>query len=350
MLTAVSHYGMRRFFAQMKQKRLRFGAVLIMIVPVCFILCLCLGRMSLSPAEVLKAILSRLTDSVECSAQTYTVVWSMRVRRLLTAAVTGIGLSVSGCIFQSIFSNPLATPDTLGVASGASFGAVLAMLLGMGTAGTQLMALAFGFIAVVLTELSSHGTGNHVSTTILAGIMVGSLFNALISLIKFTADTESQLPAITYWLMGSMESTGYEQLAVGGLPVMVCTLVLLLMRWRLNLLTLSEEEALSTGVNLKRLRTVAQLCATILTASCVSMCGQVGWVGLLVPHICRMCVGSNSASLLPATIGTGAVFMMLVDTFARTVSPKEIPISVLTAVLGAPFFIYLLRKKGRWGI
>ena len=209
MLTAVSHYGMRRFFAQMKQKRLRFGAVLIMIVPVCFILCLCLGRMSLSPAEVLKAILSRLTDSVECSAQTYTVVWSMRVRRLLTAAVTGIGLSVSGCIFQSIFSNPLATPDTLGVASGASFGAVLAMLLGMGTAGTQLMALAFGFIAVVLTELSSHGTGNHVSTTILAGIMVGSLFNALISLIKFTADTESQLPAITYWLMGSMESTGY---------------------------------------------------------------------------------------------------------------------------------------------
>ena len=325
--------------------------IFLIVSPIlCFFVCLCLGRMAISPADAVTSILSKLGFSGVVSKQTDTVIWSIRVPRLILAAIAGMGLSVSGCTFQSLFSNPLATPDTLGVASGAGFGAALAFLLGFEMVGVQLAALGFGLLAVIITAMSGKGLGDSRNTPILAGIMVGSLFNALISFIKFTADTESQLPAITYWLMGSMESAGYQSLLIGVPPIIICTLILYLLRWRMNLLPLSEDEAISAGVNLKELRITTEFCATLITASCVAMCGQVGWVGLLVPHICRMKFGSNHVSMLPACISTGAVFMMLVDTAARTVSPKEIPISVLTAVIGVPFFIYLLRKNRRLGL
>lgn len=325
--------------------------ITLMILPLlCFVVCLCLGRMMITPADVFQTFFAKIGLSKPVSGQIDAVIWSMRIPRLILAAITGIGLSVSGCTFQSLFSNPLATPDTLGVASGASFGAALALLLGFGMIGVQFTALAFGLLAVVFTGLSGYGIGNSRNTPILAGIMIGSLFSSLVSLVKFTADTESQLPAITYWLMGSMESAGYDSLLIGAPPIMICTVILLLLRWKMNLLPLSEDEAASSGVNMKALRLTSVICATMITASCVSMCGQVGWVGLLVPHICRMKFGSNNVSLLPASVGVGAAFMMLVDTAARTVSPKEIPISILTAIIGAPFFIYLLRKNGGWNL
>ncbi len=339
----------------------RYKAAFVILPIICFFICLCLGRMSISPGEVLSSILGRLGSfgkllsdagigTEAANAQVDTVIWSIRTPRLVLAAFVGMGLSVSGCAFQSLFSNPLATPDTLGVASGASFGAALAMLLGARMIGVQVTALAFGLIAVMLTSLSGRGIGNSKNTPILAGIMIGSLFSALVSFIKFTADTESQLPAITYWLMGSMEGASLESLLLGAPPLIICTVIILLLRWRMNLLPLSDDEAVSSGVNLRLLRTVIELCATVITASCVSMCGQVGWVGLLVPHICRMKFGSNHVTLLPASVSIGAVFMMLVDMAARTISPKEIPVSVITAVIGAPFFIYLLRRKGGWNL
>ena len=329
----------------------RSRLLLIILLPaVCFAVGLCTGRMVIRPAEVAQSLLSRLGLAPAVSAQIDRVIWSMRFPRLILAVVVGAGLSVSGCTFQNLFSNPLATPDTLGVASGASFGAALALLCGFGMTGVQISALAFGLLAVSLTGLSGLGLGNGRSTPILAGIMISSLFSSLVSLVKFTADTESQLPAITYWLMGSLESAGFDSLMLGAPPVVVCTIVLLLLRWRMNLLPLSEDEAVSSGVNVRRLRLVSQLCATMITASCVSMCGQVGWVGLLVPHICRMRTGGNNVALLPASVGIGAAFMIVVDTLARTVSPKEIPISILTAIIGAPFFIYLLRRNRRWGL
>lgn len=322
---------------------------LIALPPVCLVICLIIGRMLISPGDVFGAVFSRLGLAAGVPARIDTVIWSMRLPRLILATAVGAGLSVSGCTFQGLFSNPLATPDTLGVASGASFGAALALLFGFGLVGVQLTAFGFGLLAVGITALVGTGLENR-NTPILAGIMVGSLFSALVSLVKFVADAESQLPAITYWLMGSMESAGYRSLLWGIPPILLGTVILLLLRWRMNLLPLSPDEAITSGVDLAKLRFSARVCATMITASCVSMCGQVGWVGLLVPHICRMRFGDNNEILLPASVSIGASFMMLVDTAARSLSPKEIPISILTAILGAPVFIYLLRRSGRWGL
>lgn len=309
---------------------------------------LCIGRMAISPYEVLRSAAARLSGGQALDDTVETVLWRIRLPRVLLAALCGAGLSVAGCVFQSLFANPLATPDTLGVASGAGFGAVLGLLLGLPLLGGQGISLAFGVLAVVLTGLSGTGRGRGLNGVVLAGIMIGSLFTALISLVKFTADTETQLPSITYWLMGSLGAAGYNTLLLGAPPVLLGVLILFLLRWRLNLLPLGEEEAAVSGVNIPRLRAVTVLCATAITASCVSMCGQVGWVGLLVPHFCRMLFGSDHRALLPSCVLLGAAFLTAVDTAARSVSAAEIPISVLTAIIGAPFFIVLMRRSGRW--
>ena len=322
--------------------------ILIILPAAVFFICLCLGRMYISPKDVLSAIAGKRETASDPASRTITVIRSIRIPRLILAAVTGTGLSVAGCTFQNLYRNPLATPDTLGVASGAGFGACLALIAGFDMKGVQISALLSGLSAVILTRLSGIGSKNEKHTPVLAGIIIGSLFNSLISLVKFAADTESQLPAITYWLMGSMESAGYDSLRLGVPPVIICTAVLLLLRWKMNLLPLSEDEAVSLGVNIRALHPVCELCAAMITASCVSMCGQVGWVGLIVPHICRMIYGGNNVSLIPACVSIGAAFMMAIDTAARTVSPKEIPISVLTAIAGAPFFICLLKRRGGW--
>ena len=274
--------------------------------------------------------------------------WNIRFPRILLAILCGAGLSAAGLTYQSLFSNPLATPDTLGVASGASFGAALGILIGFDMIGVQLFSLLFGFAAVVLTVLTGGKNKRGMNTTILAGIMIGSLFSALVSFVKFTADTDTKLPAITYWLMGSLDSASYEGLAFGAPPIILGIVVLLLLRWRLNILPLSDEEARSTGVNIRLLRTIAIACSTMITASVISMCGQVGWVGLLVPHICRMWLGNDHRKTLPASVFIGAAFMIAVDTAARSMSAAEFPVSILTAIIGAPFFIFLMRRKGGW--
>jgi len=332
----------------MKTGKLNAGwhlALLILPILTGFI-CLCIGRIPLSPAEVFGA----LSGNPQLSDMTRMTVWNLRLPRILLAALAGAGLSTAGCAFQSLFANPLATPDTLGVASGASFGAALGLLLGLPLLGVQLTALLMGGAAVALTWLAGTGKSRGLSTVVLAGIMMGSLFNALVSLVKFVADEESQLPAITYWLMGGLNNAAFETLLMGAPPILAGILLLYLLRWRMNLLPLSEDEARSSGVSIPRLRGIVVVCATLVTASCVSMCGQVGWVGLLVPHMCRMKFGSNHLSLLPASISFGATFLILVDTVARSASAQEIPISILTAVIGAPFFIILMRKSGGWSL
>ncbi|MBR4099097.1 MAG: iron ABC transporter permease [Clostridium sp.] len=326
------------------------GVVLAMLPVLTALVALCIGRMAIHPADVVSSILAKFGVGAPLSLQMETVLWSMRFPRILLACLVGAGLSVAGCTFQSLFSNPLATPDTLGVASGASFGAAAALLFGLGMVGVQLSALAFGVLAVALTTISCTKLNGNRATPILAGIMVGALFNALVSLVKFTADTESQLPEITYWLMGNLESADYFSLVLGAPPILLSILVLWLLRWQMNLLPLAEDEATTSGVNVRLLRRTAQLCATVTTASCVSMCGQVGWVGLLVPHICRMKLGSSHVSLIPASVSIGACFMILVDTAARAVSAKEIPVSILTAIIGAPFFIFLMRRSKGWSL
>jgi len=307
-----------------------------------------IGRMNISFSQILDAALFLFTGEGDVPMNVHMTLWNVRLPRILLALLTGAGLSVSGCAFQSLFANPLATPDTLGVASGASFGAALGILLGFSLVGIQTVSFLFGAIAVFLTWISGSGRGRGLSSVVLAGIMIGSLFSALVSLVKFTADSETQLPAITYWLMGSLEGTGYETLLYGAPPILIGIGILYLIRWRMNLLPLTEDEIRSSGVNITALRGITVICATIITASCVSMCGQVGWVGLLIPHICRMMFGSNHLALIPASICFGAGFMVIVDTAARAASAAEIPLSILTAIVGAPFFIVLMRKSGGW--
>jgi iron complex transport system permease protein len=329
--------------------KLRWKVILPLLPLAAAMAALCIGRISISPQVVWDSFMGHLSGSSSVSAQTEMVLWNIRLPRILLALLAGAGLSVAGCAFQSLFSNPLATPDTLGVASGASFGAALGLLLGADMVGVQILALVFGVAAVILTILSGTRRGQQqLSGVVLAGIMIGSLFTALISLVKFTADTETQLPAITYFLMGSLNSASYKTLVIGAVPILAGIVILLLLRWRMNLLPLSEEEIGAAGVNVRALRGVTILCATAITASCVSMCGQVGWVGLLVPHMCRMKFGNNHLSLLPACVFVGAAFLVVVDTAARSVSASEIPISVLTAIIGAPFFIFLMRSTEGW--
>ncbi len=308
--------------------------------------CLCIGRISYSPQAVWTALFGTQGD-----AQLAIVVQRFRLPRIVMAGLVGAGLSVSGCTLQSLFANPLATPDTLGIASGTSFGAALAFLLGMRLMGVQCMAFAFGLLAVLLTWGASAGKGKAaMQTVVLSGIMTGSLFNALISLVKFAADTESKLPAITYWLMGSMSGAGEESLLWGAPTILLGMVILYLLRWKLNLLPLGEEEAQSLGTNLRALRIVCIACVTAVSAACVSLCGQVGWVGLLIPHICRMAFGANHRALIPASVSIGAAFLMIVDTMARSLSAAELPISILTAIIGAPFFIVLMRRSGGWSL
>lgn len=333
-----------------KDGRLPLGwKILLAAAPVvAAVIALCIGRIGISPKEVFTAIAGKLTGNTAVSVLTEKTLWNLRLPRILLSVLVGAGLSTAGCAFQSLFANPLATPDTLGVASGASFGAALGILLGFNMIGIQTVSLVMGAVAVLLTWLAGFGKSRGLSSIVLSGIMIGSLFTALVSLTKYVADAESQLPAITYWLMGGLDKASYKNLLFGAPPIIIGIVILWLIRWKMNLLPLSEDEARSSGVNIKALRGITVVCATAITASCVSMCGQVGWVGLLIPHMCRMKFGSNHMAVIPASVSIGAVFMIAVDTVARSVSAAEIPVSILTAIIGAPFFILLMRKSGGW--
>ncbi len=310
------------------------------------LICLGIGRYSMSVSETVTTLFSKFTNA-KVDNTAYTVIFNVRLPRIILAAVVGAGLSCAGAAFQGLFSNPLATPDTLGVASGASFGAVLAMLIGGNMIGIQGMALIFGLISCLITFLIGRSSRRgSIVMIVLAGLVVSSVFEALVSLMKYVADPQDELPVITYWLMGSMSRANYKNLVMGIPFIVIGIIIIFALRWRLNILSFNEDEARSLGVNVKILRAAFILASSMITASCVSMCGQVGWVGLLVPHISRMMRGNNNCKVIPVSISLGAFFMIVMDTFARSATASEIPISILTAIIGAPVFIVLLKKTG----
>lgn len=310
------------------------------------LICLGIGRYSMSVSQTVTTLFSRFTNA-KVDNTAYTVIFNVRLPRIILAAVVGAGLSCAGAAFQGLFSNPLATPDTLGVASGASFGAVLAMLIGGNMIGIQGMALIFGLISCLITFLIGRSSRRgSIVMIVLAGLVVSSVFEALVSLMKYVADPQDELPVITYWLMGSMSRANYKNLVMGIPFIVIGIIIIFALRWRLNILSFNEDEARSLGVNVKILRVAFILASSMITASCVSMCGQVGWVGLLVPHISRMMRGNNNCKVIPVSISLGAFFMIVMDTFARSATASEIPISILTAIIGAPVFIVLLKKTG----
>lgn len=305
------------------------------------------GRYGLSAGKLLHMLWTRLTGgAADWSVSDEKVVFAIRLPRIAAAALVGAALAVSGTAYQGMFRNPMVSPDILGASTGAGFGAALAILLGAGYFGISLSAFCFGLLAVAAAWLVSRlSRSDPTVALILAGMMISSLFSAGTSFIKLVADTQQQLPAITYWLMGSLSGTRMKDVTFALLPMALGAVPLLLLRWRVNLLTLSEEEARSMGVNTTALRLVVILCATVLTAASVSVSGMIGWVGLVIPHLSRKLVGSDCRRLLPAAMLLGAIFLLLVDNVSRNLLAVEIPIGILTAFIGAPFFIYLMTRK-----
>lgn len=312
------------------------------------LVCIGIGRYSMSIGESFSVLWNTFTGATgSISPQAYSVVIRIRLPRILLAILCGSGLAVSGAAFQALFTNPLATPDTLGVAAGTSFGAALALLLKLPALGVQVVALLFGLSAVLLSYSISKTRGRTtIIMIVLSGIIIASMFDAFVSLIKYVADPEDQLPAITYWLMGSLARISYKGLAMGAPFIVAGVVVIFVLRWKLNILSLNEDEARSMGIHVKILRLCIIVAATMITGSSVAMCGQVGWVGLLIPHICRMIFGGNNRRLIPVSMSLGAAFLLIIDTTARAATAAEIPVSILTSTIGAPFFILLLRKTG----
>ena len=323
-------------------------AILLMLaLPlVTSVVCLCFGRMNVPVGEVLAALRTALTGGSAANVQNYSIVINLRLPRILMAIIVGAGLTCAGNTFQSLFSNPLATPDILGVTSGTCVGAILAIILSCSILETQLIALVFGLASVCFTlKIAGKNDGRSMVYLVLAGTIASSLFNAVGSLLKYTADPQDKLPEITYWLMGSFTSASYQKIMIGSPLIFAGIIVIYLLRWKLNILSLSEDEAKASGIDLKRTRLAFILAATVITASSVSMCGQVGWIGLLIPHCARMLTGSNNRFVIPVSISLGASFMIVIDTLSRSISVIELPLSVLTAIIGAPVFISLLKKN-----
>ena len=322
-------------------------AILLMAVPlIAGLICLGFGRYTISVPETVQVLIDGLKGE-RTGEMAYSVIFNVRLPRIILAMLVGAGLACAGAAFQGLFTNPLATPDTLGVASGASFGAVFAMMFDANLVVIQLMALVFGLIACLITYNISKIKGkSSIVMIVLAGMVVSAMFQAFVSLLKYVADPQDKLPSITYWLMGSMSAVTYKTLVLGSPFIIIGIILIFSLRWRLNILSLNEDEVKSMGVNIKVMRLFIILSASMITSSCVSMCGQVGWVGLLIPHLARMIMGSNNQTVIPISISLGAVFMLVIDTFARSATAAEIPLSILTAIIGAPFFITLLRKTG----
>lgn len=307
------------------------------------LIALCLGQYTIALQDVIKVLTLQKVDL----ANAETVIFNIRIPRILVSLIVGSGLAAAGASFQALFSNPLATPDTLGCANGASFGATLGILLGLNVLGIQISALIFGILAVVLVFVfTRYRHANQIMMIILGGMVVSSLFSALVSLIKYVADPNDVLPVITFWLMGSFSNSTVRSLYTGVPMIVLGMVVLYLMRYRMNALSLKEEEAASLGINVRQNRMIVIVASSLITASVVSMCGVVGWVGLLIPHISRMLFGNNHTKVIPGCIVFGALFMLIIDTVARCMYQAEIPVSILTAIIGAPVFLLLLRKTG----
>jgi iron complex transport system permease protein len=305
---------------------------------------LCVGRYVLPLETVLRGLASIF--GIEADRSAVMIVVNTRLPRILLALIVGAGISTAGASFQAVFGNPLASPDIIGVSSGAAFGAAAAILLFSNALATQVSAVCFGLLAIVITfALSKRRGQNNILIIVLSGVIVGAFFSALVSCVKYTADPDSQLPEITFWLMGSMNGASFKKLLIGG-PFIVAGLVgLMLMRWRLNILMLPEDEIVSLGVKVKRTRWTVIVLATLIVAASVSVCGEIGWVGLVIPHLARAVAGTDNRKMLPVCALIGGTYLLVIDTLCRTISPSEIPLSILTAILGAPLFAWLYFRR-----
>ena len=305
------------------------------------------GRYSVSLVDLARLAWARVTAQPSgLPPDVETVVWQIRGPRVLAALAVGTALSAAGTAFQGLFRNPLVSPDILGASAGAALGAVLGIYFSLGLVGIQAAAFVGGLAAVVLVYAlgATLRAGDPVLMLLLTGIVVGSLLGAGIGLVKYLADPYNQLPAMTFWLLGSLAGVSSRDLWPLAAPVIAGTALLLALRWKLNVMSLPDEEARSLGASTRALRIAIVAAATLVTAASVAVAGVVGWVGLVVPHLARLLVGPSFPRLLPTAALLGGGFLLVIDTLARTLAVVEIPLGILTAVVGTPFFIVLLRS------
>ena len=317
------------------------------LVVVATLASLMLGRFPITPAEAGGMLASQVVPIEPFwTSQQETLFFQVRLPRIVLALLVGCSLAAAGAAFQGTFQNPLVSPDILGASQGAAFGAAVAILLGLGAFGISAFAFAAAIVTVLLVLLvSSRAKGNHMMVVVLAGVMMSSLLQAAVSYTKLIADPTDQLAAITYWLMGSLTGAKPADLAMAAAPMAAGLLALFALRWRINILTMGDDEASTMGVNAQRVRIVVIFAATLVTAASVAVTGMIGWVGLVIPHFARMVIGCDDRKLLPASMLMGASFLLIVDDVARLATTSEIPIGILTAFVGAPFFLYLITRK-----
>ncbi len=308
------------------------GAILIL-------LSICIGRYSIS-----------LHDLYSLNDKAIAIFFNLRLPRIIAALLVGGALSTAGASYQGMFKNPLVSPDILGASAGASLGVAIGILFSFNVHFIQILAFIFGLIAVMLSWRISRKIPHHDPSLVLvlSGMLVQGLFTSAVSLVKYICDPYDKLPAITFWLMGGLSSITLKDLQVMIIPIILGLVPLMLIRWKINILSFPEDEAKTLGVNTNRIRIIVIICSTLLSASIVSYCGVIGWVGLVIPHLTRSMYGPNYKSLLPASFFIGSLYMLLVDDLARCMFTVEVPLGILTSLIGIPFFAYLLInvKKG----
>ena len=308
------------------------------------------GRYGLDPATTIQALFSWLpfVDEPE-SSTAQLIVWNVRMPRIIVAMLVGAGLSAAGAAYQGVFKNPLVSPDLLGVSAAAGFGAALSILL-VGAASNLTVVLSFtcGLLGVGMTCFLGRTKGGSSTTMlVLGGIVVTALFNAGISMTKYLADPEDVLPSITFWLMGSLSSIGWSDVYLCAPVILVCLAVLMAVSWRINALAMGERQAQSLGVNVRRLRAIIIVASTLISSVSICVCGTIGWVGLVIPHIARMVFGPDYHKMMPATMTIGAIFLLIIDDVSRCATEASLPLSILTALIGAPVFAVLIRRTQR---
>ncbi|HEY8365314.1 MAG TPA: iron ABC transporter permease [Haloplasmataceae bacterium] len=323
------------------RRKVNLIIIILSLVSILFIIgSLAVGYYKITLTEII-SFLFQGKDSVK--EEIVIIIQRIRLPRIIAAFFIGAGLSIAGASFQGMFKNPLVSPDILGVVSGAGFGAALAISLKLNNFYIQLLAFLFGIIFVTLAYFIGTRTKyNQEISLILAGTMLGTLATSLTTLLKYVASPNDTLPNITYWLMGSLSRVNNNSLLFSIIPIIIGTVILYLLRWQLNILTLGDEEALALGIEPKKVRLIAIFASTIISAASVCLGGIIGWVGLMIPHIARSIIGADYRYLLPVSFLLGGSYLLVMDDLARSLLTIEIPLGVLTSVLGAPFFIVLI--------
>lgn len=329
-----------------KDAYIRYVFLLSLFLGIFAFAALCTGRLSSNPVDVYNAVLSKSGITPTMNEAMETVVFSIRIPRVLASMMIGAMLSLSGAVYQGVFRNPLVSPDILGVSSGASVGAAGAILLGLGMAERQVLAFLGGILAVVLATTIPRLLKNHTNLVlVLSGIIVGGFLSSLLAIMKFVAEEQTELSTIVFWQMGSFAAIGMKEIIAISPAFLIGTILLISLSWRINILSFGEVEAKTLGMNIKHIRGITIACASLLTACAVSICGTIGWIGLVIPHLARLLVGADHVRMIPVTALTGAMFMLIIDTIARALLTVEIPLSILTGIIGAPFYAWLLFRQ-----